>query len=42
MFDLDKACINYVYWAYFKNLHPLGVNLFVDDKVEERNEGNKG
>ena len=42
MFDLDKACINYVHWAYIETIHPLGVNLFVHDKVEEGNEGNKG
>ena len=41
MFDLDKSRINYVHWACIKILHPLGVNLFVDDKVEEVNEGNK-
>ena len=27
-----------VYWTYVETLHPLGVNPFVDDKVEDMNE----
>ena len=27
-----------VYWTYIETLHPLKVNPFVDDKVEDMNE----
>lgn len=31
-----------VYWTYIEILHPLGVNPFVDEKMNEGNEGHRG